>query len=71
MTTNAYIKGVKQNNWKPFNSRLWQRSYYEHVIRNDIDLMETREYIINNPKKWHIDKNNPDNYRKHEAVNNV
>lgn len=31
---------------------IWQKSYYEHVIRNEQDLREIREYIINNPTKW-------------------
>jgi REP element-mobilizing transposase RayT len=31
---------------------VWQRNYYEHVIRNEMDLEETREYIQNNPLKW-------------------
>ncbi len=60
LTTNEYIKGVKQNSWKPFNKKLWQRNYYEHVVRNDTDLTETREYISNNPVKWHLDKYNPE-----------
>lgn len=30
MTTNTYIRGVKQSNWEPFNRRLWQRNYWEH-----------------------------------------
>lgn len=30
---------------------IWQRNYYEHVIRNDRDLYETRQYIENNPLK--------------------
>jgi putative transposase len=40
---------------------LWQRNYYEHVVRNDDDLNEIREYIINNPLKWDLDKENPSN----------
>jgi len=43
---------------------LWQRNYYEHVIRNEIDLEETREYIQNNPLKWLEDENHPANVRK-------
>ncbi len=35
---------------------LWQRNYYEHVIRNEHELQKTREYIIGNPAKWHDDK---------------
>ncbi len=33
----------------PCNRHLWQRDYYEHVIRNEDDLHLTREYIVNNP----------------------
>ena len=51
MTTNAYIRGVRQGIYKPFENKLWQRSYYEHIIRNDEDLTEKREYILNNPLK--------------------
>lgn len=52
MTTKKYTDGVKQYGWRPFNGRLWQRNYYEHVIRNDDDLNDIREYIINNPLRW-------------------
>jgi hypothetical protein len=34
MTTNGYICGVKTNNWQPFNKKLWQHNYWEHIIRN-------------------------------------
>lgn len=34
---------------------VWQRNYYEHVIRNDADLNRIREYIMNNPLKWKDD----------------
>ena len=51
MTTNEYIRGVRQGIYKPFENKLWQRSYYEHIIRNDEDLTEKREYILNNPLK--------------------
>ena len=35
----------------PCLSHLWQRDYYEHVIRNEEDLKLTREYVVNNPLK--------------------
>ena len=35
---------------------VWQRNYYEHVIRDDDDLNCIREYIINNPVNWHDDE---------------
>lgn len=39
---------------------VWQRNYYEHIIRNEMDLHRIRNYIINNPLKWELDEN----YRK-------
>lgn len=43
---------------------LWQRNYFEHIIRNDASLQKIREYIINNPIKWFEDKDNPKNWKK-------
>ena len=43
---------------------VWQRNYYEHVIRNENDLDEVRKYIMNNPLKWDLDKENPENWGK-------
>ena len=40
---------------------VWQRNYYEHVIRNGVDLNRTRQYIIGNPIKWSEDEDNPVN----------
>lgn len=36
-------------------SSVWQRNYFEHIIRDDKDLDNVREYIINNPLKWRDD----------------
>jgi len=52
MTTNEYIRGVKDGNLPPFNKKLWQKSYYDHIIRNQADYNEIWEYIENNPQKW-------------------
>jgi putative transposase len=38
---------------------LWHRSYYDHVVRNDLDLDRIRQYIADNPAKWDYDDNNP------------
>ena len=62
MTANAYINGVKNNQWGPFNERFWQRNYYEHVIRDEDDLNRIRQYIIDNPVKWDEDEENPKNW---------
>lgn len=58
-TTGAYIAGVRDYNWSPFPGKLWQRNYYEHIIRSDITLNKIREYVINNPAQWAFDKENP------------
>ena len=60
MTTNQYIRGVRQNGWPPFPDRLWQRNYYEHIIRNEDELNRFRRYIADNPCNWQTDKENPD-----------
>ena len=60
MTTNEYIRGVKDLQWNPFRRRLWQRSFYDHVIRDEEELDAFRVYIDQNPLKWSLDKENPD-----------
>ena len=37
---------------------LWQRNYYEHIIRNEPDLFRIRQYIKDNPMNWNEDRNN-------------
>ena len=61
MTTNEYIRGVKTLNWQPFNGKLWQRNYWEHIIRNENAYNRIAQYIIHNPQNWGIDKLNHSN----------
>ena len=56
MATNEYIRGVKQCGWAPFPGKLWQRNYWEHIVRNEPELNRVREYIRNNPAQWELDK---------------
>jgi len=42
-----------------FDTPLWQRNYYEHIIRNDRALEAIRQYIAENPLRWHLDRYNP------------
>ncbi len=56
MTTNEYIREVKQNNWPRFIKRLWQRNYYEHIIRNEDDYRNACAYIISNAAHWEKDQ---------------
>jgi REP element-mobilizing transposase RayT len=54
-----YAEGVKHGRWPPFNPRLWQRNYYEHVIRDESELARIRRYIEENPLRWELDDENP------------
>jgi REP-associated tyrosine transposase len=51
------INKIRQNPGCP----VWQRNYYERVIRNYAELNRARKYIINNSLKWELDKENPVN----------
>ncbi|MEW6614861.1 MAG: transposase [Thermodesulfobacteriota bacterium] len=42
---------------RTFGIPLWQRNYYEHIIRNETELNKIREYIITNPLNWESDEN--------------
>lgn len=55
-----YIEGVNHENWPTFDKRLWQRGYYEHIIRDLTSLNQIIEYINNNPHRWPEDAENPD-----------
>ena len=59
MTTNEYIRGVKNLGWQPFDRRLWQRNYYEHIIRNQQDWERIHDYIEANPANWEKDVEHP------------
>lgn len=59
LTTNAYIQGVRENGWPPFDKRVWQRNYYERIIRNERELNAIRQYIDANPANWAMDRENP------------
>jgi REP element-mobilizing transposase RayT len=39
-----------------YGCTIWQRNYYEHIIRNEKELSEIRQYIFDNPAKWQEDK---------------
>ncbi len=41
-----------------FDEPVWQRNYHERVIRNERELQAIRQYIIDNPRQWALDKEN-------------
>ena len=59
LTTKLYSDGVKQCGWPPYPGRLWQRNYYEHIIRDERSLDRIRQYITENPAHWAEDSENP------------
>lgn len=48
---------------------LWQRNYYEHIIRNEAELNRIQKYIISNPAKWVLDHDNPQGKPDKEEIN--
>lgn len=56
LTSRIYVAGVRDAGWPAFDGRLWQRGFYDHVVRDDRDLERIREYIANNPARWHEDR---------------
>ena len=60
MTTNEYIRGVKTLGWLPFPRRLWQRNYYDHIVRNERTSRLIQQYIVDNPLRWDWDRYNDD-----------
>lgn len=51
-TVSVVIQQMKGYVTKKCGFPVWQKSFYEHIIRGDTDYLETWEYIENNPVKW-------------------
>ena len=56
LTTHRYTMGVMNKGWTRFEKHLWQRNYYEHVIRNEWDYRAIYDYILANPMNWEKDE---------------
>ncbi|WP_210405626.1 transposase [Paludisphaera borealis] len=59
LTTLEYGRGVKTLGWPRFVGALWQRNYHEHVIRDEVSLERIHDYILDNPRRWAFDRENP------------
>ena len=55
-STVEYVKMVKEGKLPSFDKQIWQRSFYDHVIRNRDDYNEIYKYIYENPMKWKFDQ---------------
>ena len=60
------IRGFKTYSSRKINEEIknskkfqWQKSFYDHVVRNENELFRIREYVQNNPLKWDLDRENP------------
>jgi REP element-mobilizing transposase RayT len=66
----AIVQNVKAVSTRRINAlrgspggRVWQRNYYEHIIRNERELWAIQAYIESNPMQWGLDRENPDIHR--------
>ncbi|MFC1727323.1 transposase [Patescibacteria group bacterium] len=57
-------KQIRRQLHRP-NLVIWQRNYYENIVRTDADLLKIRNYIKNNLQMWERDRNNPQNWKKY------
>ncbi len=54
-TTTRLINGLRHTPGVP----VWQRNYYEHIVRDEKEMDAIRQYIQNNPAQWELDQENP------------
>ena len=51
LTTRRYTQGVREDAWEPFNGKVWQRNYYDRIIRSQTELEAYERYIADNPRR--------------------
>ena len=56
ITTARYSAGVHDHDWEPYDRRLWQWDYYDHIVRGANGLDRCRRYIRANPANWATDR---------------
>ena len=52
LTTNQYSRGVRELGWSSFEKRLWERSFYKGILRDEREPEATQKYILGNPQHW-------------------
>lgn len=58
ITTHKYIHRIDEFAWLIFYQRLWQRNYYEHILRDAADYERIAGYILDYPANWNQDEKN-------------
>lgn len=66
IVANKCLKIFKENN--QVMGKLWQRNYYERIIRNERELDKIREYILGNPLRWELDIENSEKKKKYKNI---
>lgn len=59
----ALISTIKRFVNKKIGFNIWQRSYHDHIIRSEAELLEICNYIDNNPINWAVNKFNQNKWR--------
>ena len=54
-----WLASLKQKKDQSLPGRIWQRNFYDHIIRDEAELNRIRQYILDNPLIWHDDPENP------------
>ena len=68
-TVNRYCVGVKEDGWAPYHNHLWQRSYWDDIVRNERQFEFIRRYIRLNPQRWDKDAINAAHGRETDDIN--
>ena len=68
-TVNRYCVGVKEDGWTPYHNHLWQRSYWDDIVRNERQFEFIRRYIRLNPQRWDKDAINAAHGRETDDIN--
>lgn len=55
-THRLFAEGVRKHNWPPYQGRVWQEGFHDHIVRNDKELEILRAYIAENVERWEQDQ---------------
>lgn len=69
LSTNRYLNGLRGRECSHANIKLWQRNYFDHIIRNQHSYDYIANYIFTNPQCWKYDKLNIDCVEEPDDIN--
>lgn len=69
LSTNRYLKCLRGRGCSHANNKLWQRNYFDHIIRNQHSYDYIANYIFANPQRWKYDKLNIDCVEEPDDIN--